>query len=96
MANGNNTKWFGLALAALALLGTIIATFVWAQADIKAVDTKALAIIEDVDDLKADGCKPSSKNTNSINVINYRLDALQKTQNQVQSDTKEILRRLPK
>ncbi|KKK56979.1 hypothetical protein LCGC14_3059120, partial [marine sediment metagenome] len=53
-------------------------------------------IVTDADDLEIKGCEPAKKNNSSINLIEYRLNEIQATQQTIQADTKEILKRLPK
>ncbi len=53
-------------------------------------------VVDDADNLEVEGCKPAQKNGSSIELIEYRLDEMQITQRAIQSDTKEILKRLPK
>ena len=53
-------------------------------------------IVTDADDLEIKGCEPAKKNNSSINLIEYRLNEIQTTQQIIQADTKEILSRLPK
>ena len=101
MSKANGTvKWLGPALAAFVLLGTIIATFVWAQTDIKAIDTKTAIIIENVSELKTDGCKPATKNTFDIGLIQKDIATIQESQKKIEEQQKEgfkeILKRLPK
>ncbi|HDY89126.1 MAG TPA: hypothetical protein ENH82_13555 [bacterium] len=85
-----------LIIAIMMIVATTVAGFVWAQADIKAIDVKANSIIADAKDVEIEGCKPSQKNGRSIDLIEYRLDQIQTTQTTIQADTKEILKRLPK
>ena len=92
MAKNNKAKWVGLGLTTLAMITAVIVAFVWAQADIKAVDVKADSIVEDVKILKFEGCLPSRANTNDITEIKTRLDTIQTTQTK---NFREILRRLP-
>ena len=58
--------------------------------------TQFKQVVKDVNNLKAEGCKPAQKNKGSISIIEYRLDEMQITQRAIQSDTREILKRLPK
>ncbi len=92
MAKNNRVKWIGLGLTALGILAVVIATFVWAQAEIEAVDIKADGIKEDMGELKEEGCLPARGNTNTIGRIETRLETMQTEQTQAFS---EILRRLP-
>lgn len=62
MAKNNRARWIGLGVTILIIAAGIITSFVWAQADIKAVNVKA-------DSLKEDGCKPSKSNREDILVI---------------------------
>ena len=90
--NNSKLKVASLVIALAVLFSGIVAT--WAIYGENIEDTAA-----DVDELKEDGCKPSQKNGNDINLINYRLDDIQTTQQIMQTDQradmKEILRRLP-
>lgn len=92
MGRNNKAKWTGIALTGLVIIATVIAVFVWAQADIKAVDIKAEGIKEDVGLLKAEGCLPARKNTNNITKIEAQLETMQ-DENRIAF--REILRRLP-
>lgn len=88
----NKARWAGLALTTLVIVAAVIAAFVWAQADIKAVDTKAIGIKEDIVLLKNEGCLPARKNIINITKIEGQLETMQTEQREAFG---EILRRLP-
>ncbi len=90
--NNNKIRWVGIGLTILMLAGTLIATFVWAQAGIVAVDIKADGIKEDVGLLKEEGCLPARNNINSITRIETKLETMQVEQ---RTAFTEILKRLP-
>ena len=108
MAKSNNTRVWSLILTAAAvLLIPGIVAFVWAQADVKAVDVKADAIrIEsgeadndlafDIGELKKDGCKPAIKHETDITVLQTQWESIQTEQRAIRTDTQEILKRLSK
>ncbi len=85
MLNNNKAKWTTLAITVLGIIAVIIASFVWVQADVKAVDTKVTVI-------KEEGCLPSRDNNDSIIKIEGRLEIIQVQQ---EAGFKEILERLP-
>ena len=91
--NNNKARWLGLALTTLGLIAIVITSFVWVQADVKAVDIKSNVIIENVGELKEEGCLPARDNGNSIIRIEGKLQAIQTQQ---KAGFKEILERLPK
>ena len=90
--NNNKARWLGLALTTLGLIAIVITSFVWVQADVKAVDIKSNVIIENVGELKEEGCLPSRVNGDSIIRIEGKLETIQTQQ---QTAFKEILDRLP-
>ena len=69
-------------VTASVLLASIVASYTLTRAKADG-NEKALAT------MKVEGCKPSQKNEKAIILIEYRL-------NKIQSDTQEILKRLPK
>lgn len=74
---GNNrTKLILIGLTVLGMVAAIITTFVWAQADIKAVDAKTENLETTLADLKDEGTLPARANTNSIGKIETRLDSI--------------------
>ena len=104
MAKGNSrTRWISIGLTALLIITAVIASFVWAQADIKAVDTKANSIKEHVGLLKVEGCKPANKAKNDMAVfkvaVQKDISAIQKDIGNIQTiqseGFEEILKRLP-
>lgn len=62
MAKNGKARWIGVGLTALAIIAIVISSFVWTQADIKAVNVKA-------DGLREDGCKPSKSNHDDILIM---------------------------
>ncbi len=104
MTKGNSKiRWISFGFTVLVIVTAVIASFVWAQADIKAVNVKADGIKENVGLLKTEGCKPANKAKNDmavfkvavqkdISAIQEDVDTMQKTQN---TAFREILRRLP-
>lgn len=83
----NRAKWIIVCLTAMAMFAAVITTFVWAQADIKAVDTKAEGIKkgmghaaagakERLASLKAEGCLPARENDKSIVAIEGELKSI--------------------
>ena len=62
------------------MVAAIITTFVWAQADIKAVDIKVDIKTDNLKtalaDLKDEGTLPARANVNSIGKIQTRLDSI--------------------
>ncbi len=109
--NGGKAKWIGIGLTTLGMTAAVIVSFVWAQADIKAVGVKADGIKEimihkdaDIEKsmvlLKEGGCAPSNKNKFNIALMQKDISTIQKTQTEMRTDQKagfkEILDRLPK
>lgn len=92
MPNNNKVRWFGLALTAFVVIVTVISSYVWVQAGVMAVETKTNVIIEDVAELKDEGCLPARDNGYSIVKIETQLKAIQTQQ---KTAFKEILKRLP-
>ena len=90
--NNTRVRWVGLGLASLMIIATVITAFVWAQADIEAVNIKTEVIVSKTEVMKIEGCLPSRANGNSITRIDTRLDSMQREQ---RTAFKEILRRLP-
>ncbi len=78
MAKNGKVKWIGIVIVALGLLVSVIGSFIWAQADIKAVNTKANGIVEDVDDLEEDGCKPAQKIKIKVAVLENSVQRIEK------------------
>ena len=101
--NNNKVKWIRLGFAALLIVAAVIGSFVWVQADVKAVDVKADGIKEHVGLLKAEGCKPANKAKNDMAVfkvaVQKDISAIQKNIGVIQEAQSkgftEILRRLP-
>ncbi len=100
MAKNNKTKLIGVGLTALVIVAGVIVSFVWAQADIQAVDVKADNIIDAADDLELEGCKPAQKNKFDVALMQKDISTIQKTQTDMRREQKqgfkEILNRLPK
>ncbi len=102
--NNNKVKWIKLGFTALLITAAVIASFIRAQADIKAVDTKANSIKEHVGLLKVEGCKPANKAKNDMAVfkvaVQKDISAIQKDIGNIQTiqseGFKEILKRLKK
>lgn len=92
MPNNNRVRWFGLALTAFVIIVAVISSYVWVQAGVMAVETKTDVIIENVEELKEEGCLPARENGHSIVKIEAKLETIQTQQ---QAAFKEILRRLP-
>lgn len=93
MANNNKSAvWIRLGLATLGLIAVIVASFVWVQADVKAVDTKTEVIKTNIAEMKKEGCLPSRDNGNSITKIQIQLETIQTQQ---ETAFTEILKRLP-
>lgn len=92
MANNNKVRLLGLILFTLTIIVAVVGSFIWVQADVKAVDIKANVITKNVGELKEEGCLPSRGNSESIVRIEGKLKAIQTEQ---QTAFKEILRRLP-
>ncbi len=76
MAKNSRAKWVGIGLTVLTILVMVVASFVWAQADIAAVDTKADDIKEDMGMLKEEGCLPARKSDRSIVKIETQLESI--------------------
>ena len=102
--NNSKVKWIRLGFAALLIIAAVIASFVRAQTDIKAVNVKADGIKENVSTLKAEGCKPANKAKNDMAVfkvaVQKDISAIQKDIGAIQTTQsegfEEILRRLKK
>ena len=92
MPKNNRARWIGLAFTAFVIFATVIGNYVWTQADVRAVDTKATGINEDMGELKEEGCLPARDNGDSIIRIEGKLSVIQTQQ---QTAFKEILDRLP-
>jgi len=78
---GNNrARWVLIGLTVLSISAAIITSFVWAKADIKAVDTKVDTKTENLktalDELKREGTLPARANVNSIGKIETRLESI--------------------
>ncbi len=100
--NGNGTAtWIKIGLTLIVIVASVVTYFV--RTEVKAVDTKADGITDDVTTLKKDGCDPAD-------TLNLKMVAVEKDvetvkediaefkteQKAIRADTKEILRRLPK
>ena len=94
MANSNGrARWIGIGLTALMLVGMVIGTFVWAQADIEAVDIKAEGIKVNLGSLKKEGCKPAQRHTTEIAVLEERFDNYHLEQKTANKQILELLRK---
>lgn len=69
----SKVKWLGLIITIIVILSGLIANFVWAQADIKAVDVK-------IETIKIEGCLPARATDKAIEVINTRFDSMEAVQ----------------
>lgn len=77
MAKKNGkTKWIYIGLMILGMVAAVITTFVWAQADIKAVNTKADGVKEDVVELKAEGCLPARETDKGMGIIKNEMKSI--------------------
>ena len=98
--NNSKVKWIRLGFAALLIITAVIASFVWAQADIKAVDVKADGIKENVIILKEEGCKPTIPLKLDVALVKKDITTLKDDVAAIKTEQKtafkEILRRLPK
>ena len=92
MAKNSKAIWIKLGLTIILIAVSVATAFVWAKADIKAVDTKATGIKEDVILLKDEGCLPARKNTNNITKIETQIKTMRDEQ---RLGFEAILRRLP-
>ena len=101
--NNSKIRLISFGFTVLIIITAVIASFVWAQADIKAVNVKTDGIKENVGLLKVEGCKPANKAKNDMAVFKV---AVQKDISAIQEDIgaiqeaqsegfEEILRRLP-
>jgi len=99
MANSNGRTRAATILTAIVILATVVAAFVWAQADTRAVDTKATGIKESQAILKKEGCNPARQNKFDIGLVQKDIKAIQKSQEAMGTEQrkgfKEILDRLP-
>ena len=97
--NNNKVKWIRLGFAALLIVAAVIGSFVWVQADVKAVNTKANGIKEDVTELKAEGCKPTIPLKLDVALVKKDITTLKDDVAAIKTEQKtafkEILRRLP-
>ena len=97
--NNSKIKWMGIGLTALLIIGTVIATFVWAQADIKATDTKAEGIKVSVETLKTEGCKPTIPLRLDVALVKKDIAVMKEDISDMRVEQKagfkEILSRLP-
>ncbi len=93
MPNNNRVRWLGLAVTVFCIFAAVVASCIWVQADVRAVNTKAAVIEENIGELKEEGCLPARDNGYSIVKIETQLKAIQ---DQQQTAFKEILKRLPK
>ncbi len=102
--NGSKaTKWISIGITLTILVLGIYGTFIWAQADIKAVDIKADNISEGVTTLKKEGCDPTDMLKYKMLSVEKDMETVQKDiadfrseQTTIKENTAEILRRLPK
>lgn len=89
-----------LILILLGLFGSGVATWVWQQAEAKAIAKEVEAIVEEAETLTAEGCKPANRNMFDIALIQKDIVIIQKTQKTMSLEQKEgfkeILKRLPK
>jgi len=83
----NKTKWISLGFTVLVLFAGLITSFVWAQADIKAVGVKVDDVDHDMDTIKTEGCLPARATDKEITVlkvevvgINKRLETMESAQ----------------
>lgn len=73
MAKNSKAKWVIVAIMVSGVIAATITTFVWAQADIKAVDIKADGIETKQVELKEEGCLPARANDKAIGKIEIHL-----------------------
>lgn len=99
MANGNKTKYISIVITLFLILVTGIGSFVWVQADVKAVNVKVDEKAEHIKTLKKDGCDPARANSTAVQLSNKDIQTLQETVNEIKvqqtAGFKEILKRLP-
>ena len=99
MARNNKARWLGLAITTIMIIVAVVTSFIWVQADVKAVDMKATVINENMDELKEEGCLPARDNGDSIIGIKAEVKTLSKEVTEMRTEQKagfrEILKRLP-
>lgn len=83
MAKNGKLRLIGLGLTIFVIIAGIITNFVWAQADIKAVNVKA-------DDLKEDGCKPAQTNGADMKLVEFRLNSIDKGMGEFRTEQREM------
>lgn len=111
MAKSSTLRNIGIVVTIAFVFASGIASFVWTQADVKAVDTKIdthttlqeekfSRIIADADDLELEGSKPARKNKEDIIVIKKDISTIKEDVADMRTEQregfKEILKRLPK
>lgn len=90
----------GTGLTAFLVIAGVITSYVWTQADVKAVDVRADVIVADIDDLELEGCKPAQKNKFDVALVQKDVQTIQKDVAEMRTEQKEgfkeILKRLEK
>ena len=96
----NNFVMLKIGIPVIVIIVGVAGSFVWGQADTRAVDIKADGIKEHLDTMKVEGCKPAVKNKLDIALVQKDIATIQKTQTEMRTEQqtafKEILKRLPK
>ncbi len=84
MAKSSNgtAAWIKLGIWIIIVVAAIVASTVWTQADVQAVDVKVDATDKDVTELKEDGCDPAQEHTTEIAVIKEQFKTYRKEQQQ--------------
>ena len=99
MPKNNRARWTTIAITVGGIIVAVVTSYIWTQADVRAVDTKATVITKGMGELKEEGCLPSRDNGNSIVGIKTEVRALSKEVTTLRTEQragfKEILERLP-
>ena len=78
MAKNGKSKYLGYVIPLVLLLASIVGTFVWTQADVRALGVKDETIEKDVTELKMGGCAPSGDNEKAIIAIKKDMEYIKK------------------
>lgn len=89
MAKPNSAAWIKLGLPLLVILAGIVSTFVWVQADTKAVGVEVESVKKDVEKLEEDGCDPAKTNTMEVALTKKDIVTLQKTVDEMRIEHKD-------
>ncbi len=96
----NNLVMIKIGIPLIVIIVGVVGSFVWGQADTRAVDIKADGIKEHLDIVREEGCKPTISLRLDMALVQKDIATIQKSQTEMRTEQqtafREILLRLPK